>query len=179
MKKIITDCILLFIIGLCVGLLTGLSISPVIQTVLSSILGISIAVVSILSGLESKSENSQNMKLFDYKINIFPLTLLVLGITLGAIGGIYARTHDVLGQNSTVKVEIKKQDKNDISSTVLFSNNYKPEICDIVAIHSGKTLIHELLVVDDSSVNKLIDSLNSNPELVKQKLILECGKLKK
>ena len=179
MKKIITDCVLLFIIGLCVGLLTGLSISPIIQTVLSSILGICIAIVSILSGLESKSANTQNKFFFDYKLNVFPLTLLVVGITLGAIGGIYARTHDVLGRNSTVKVEIKKQDKNDISSTVLFSNNYKPEICDIASIYSGKTLIHELLVVDDSSVNKLIDSLNSNPELVKQKLILECGKLKK
>ncbi len=89
--------ICLGISGFCVGGLTGLSVSPVIGIVLTSILSTLVASTSALAGLEvGQAPAAADQKPpADRRITIDPLpTAIVIGlITVGAITGIWVRTH--------------------------------------------------------------------------------------
>ena len=78
----------LVVAGLGIGWLTGLSVSPVVGTVLTSILG---AVAGVVAGLTIL--DMEKPKLY----NPWPVALLILGIALGSPLGILARTNDLFG----------------------------------------------------------------------------------
>jgi hypothetical protein len=80
-------------IGLAVGWLTGLSLSPVVGQVLGAVLGIAGGIVVSLRTL--KSERPEADKAHILSIDALPAALLIVGIALGAPLGIMARTHEV------------------------------------------------------------------------------------
>ena len=65
----------LFLTAICLGILTGLSVSPVIQTVLTSIFGIVITAISLWIGLDGENKQIGNIPKFN--LNILPLFLFV------------------------------------------------------------------------------------------------------
>lgn len=83
------------VIGLCVGFMTGLSVSPVVQTVLTSVLAIATALVSVLSGMTLKDEEAGRTGRI--AITPMPTVLFMLGLVGGACVGILTRTNDWLG----------------------------------------------------------------------------------
>lgn len=83
------------IIGLGIGWLAGLSVSPVIATVLASLVGIAGGLVAGLRGAGGKT-NIDSARVGHSTIDARPAAVLVLGIALGAPGGIVARTHQLL-----------------------------------------------------------------------------------
>ena len=89
------ESVYILVVGLGVGWLTGLSTSPVIAGVLSSIMGVAAGVVAGLKSIgrsspsASRGQNDQNM------VSALPAALLVLGIALAAPLGILARTYHV------------------------------------------------------------------------------------
>lgn len=80
----------LLITGFGVGWLVGLSVSPVVSIVITSVVGSVAGIVGGLSGLEEQPK---------WKINPWPIALLILGMVLGSVFGIQARTKDWLGTN--------------------------------------------------------------------------------
>jgi len=94
----------ILIIGLGVGWLSGLSISPVIAQVLGALLGIG---GGIVVGMRAyKTPNSEPTEARPTSVDAFPAALLVLGIALGAPLGIIARTHGVFDRGG-FKTELK------------------------------------------------------------------------
>jgi hypothetical protein len=82
------------ITGLCVGWLVGLSVSPVIGTVLGSIMAIAAAAVSVLAGLDPAGSDEKPTRF--HGMDGTPLMLLVLGLALGATAGLWVRANGVL-----------------------------------------------------------------------------------
>lgn len=84
----------LLITGLSIGWLAGLSVSPVIATILASVVGIAGGIVAGARSLSrDDSGGSQTGGLA--QIDARPAAVLVLGIALAAPLGIVARTHGV------------------------------------------------------------------------------------
>lgn len=79
----------LVVAGLGLGWLVGLSLTPVIGAVLTSLLGLVAGVVAGLSVI-----GTDKVKIY----NTWPMALLILGIAVGASAGVLARTNDLLGQ---------------------------------------------------------------------------------
>lgn len=107
---------LLFLAGLGVGCLVGLSISPVVGGVITSLIGVLISVVALLSGFESNRQDTPENeprpeRIIDSakNINTWPITIVILGIVLGAGVGIWVRNHHWLG--SSVSTEILRWEK--------------------------------------------------------------------
>lgn len=89
------------IIGFGIGWLLGLSVSPVVSIVITSVAGVAAAVITVLSGLEGKLTgliaSSEQQISIPSKINPRPLAALIIGLFLGSIVGIQVRTHNLLG----------------------------------------------------------------------------------
>ncbi|MCI5131815.1 MAG: hypothetical protein D3904_09875 [Candidatus Electrothrix sp. EH2] len=102
-KKKIYHAVSLVIIGLGIGWLMGLSISPVVATVLSGILGAVLVLAAVLSGFFYGGNASLIKNISD--VSPVPFAWLMLGIIAGTSLGILVRTHNVLGI-----VSVEKQD---------------------------------------------------------------------
>ena len=84
----------ILVAGLGIGWLSGLSVSPVIATVLTSLVGIA---GGLVAGLRAASSNPGNTNAPDRPsvINAIPAAVLILGIAVGAPLGIAARTYQI------------------------------------------------------------------------------------
>jgi hypothetical protein len=89
------EAVYLLIVGLGVGWLTGLSTSPVIAGVLSSIMGIAGGVVVGLRSIGKDSSSTDVGNNEKSQVSALPAALLVIGIALAAPLGILARTYHV------------------------------------------------------------------------------------
>ena len=90
------------IIGFGIGWLLGLSISPVVSIVITSVTGVAAAVITVMSGLEGKLSglivsSEQQISVSSSKIDSRPRAALIIGLFLGSIVGIQARNHNWLG----------------------------------------------------------------------------------
>lgn len=117
------------VIGAGVGCLVGLSVSPVVSIVVASVIGVAGTVVAALAGVEqrpmviddsdktedsaSKAEKAtghtdppQNLNGERRVVNTVPLAVLVVGIVIGALLGIYGRNQGLLG--STLSIEVSE-----------------------------------------------------------------------
>jgi len=104
-------------IGFGVGWLLGMSASPVLHLVVSSIIALVGAVVGALAGIHAESAvsnqkdtpeppitgngshapDSPKSRLRPLNVNPMPLGVLVVGILVGSCVGVYVRTNDWLG----------------------------------------------------------------------------------
>ena len=83
--------------GLCVGWMVGLSITPLLQTILISLLAVIIAVTSVLVALSFISREDGTPRTTRLGVNPVPVMLLVVGLVIGWSTGVYARTNLWLG----------------------------------------------------------------------------------
>lgn len=165
----------LLIIGCCIGLLTGLSVSPVIQTIISTILTFVISALAILCGVHETDKTKY--RLLKSNIDIVPIGCLVLGLTFGCLGGIFVRTHSLLSlkepippskEEKKVKVEFDQS-----KATVLYAQDV--QVCDIINGYTGTVLVDQLRALGIVRINKIIDSLGEkNPEKIKKELNKLC-----
>ena len=84
------------IAGLGIGWLTGLSVSPVVGTVLA---GIMTAVAGVVAGVASAGTDAARQR-----VNAWPLAILVVGVAFGGPLGIVARSHNIFGDSLHVTV---------------------------------------------------------------------------
>lgn len=71
------------IIGLGIGILAGLSVSPVLSIILTSLMAAAATLAAVLGGYQKDAK--------DRKVNALPLAVLVMFILLGAGCGMYGR----------------------------------------------------------------------------------------
>jgi hypothetical protein len=118
------------ITGIGIGWLMGLSISPVVASVIGALFGIISGGIAALSGVKEAG-------IIKFQVNIWPLSLLVLGITGGAALGVYTRTHDLLGSGTIVNAQTSSpgESRSDTvhSTTVLFSQPGSTECTELLA----------------------------------------------
>jgi hypothetical protein len=81
----------LLVIGFGIGWLTGLSVTPVVAAVLTTLLALASSLVAVLQVIDQRQSGNLPLKL--PSANAGPLAALVTGIAVGATGGIIARTH--------------------------------------------------------------------------------------
>lgn len=110
------------ITGLGVGWLLGLSVSPVVSIVITSVAGAAGAIIAAISGLEGKSSgligpNQQEIPASLQKFSPWPLTIFVIGIIAGSMLGITARNRHWFG--SSVSAEIAQWTKFGITEQVV------------------------------------------------------------
>jgi hypothetical protein len=108
----------ILVIGIGIGWLAGLTVSPVVGGIITSLVGIGAGVVTGLHAVRSgKGENQSNSN--GRHIDARPAALLVLGIALSAPCGIVARTYHVfeplkyqavVGKNQSSSGKTKQSD---------------------------------------------------------------------
>ena len=163
--RIINTVSLLFC-GLSIGWLIGLSISPIIQTIIGSLLAI---ITSLLTLSFSIQEGQIKDKITDKfgTINVLPLALFLVGLSFSATVGIYARTNEWLGVNPESykrKWEMKDKDASGIIKN-LYDKQNKSERTASNTNFSEPVLFNfgedckKMLNIDD--VNILYSMLNS------------------
>ena len=90
----------LVVIGLGIGWLAGLSISPVVSIVITSVIGIAVAVLAALSGVKDEfldpETSPATLRRFLRNVTPVPLAWLVAGLVIGSSIGLWARTHNWL-----------------------------------------------------------------------------------
>ncbi len=194
----ILNIISLLLCGSSIGWLIGLSTSPTIQTVIGSLLAI---ITSILTVLFSLQDGQLKDKISDKLgvINVFPLAAFLIGLSITATIGIYARTNDWFGvnpQSCKRKCELKDKDTsgiikslynelhnqdsketNNINRGVLFNNS---ESCnELLKISDLEILISELQSLGPDW-QSFADSVQNNiPKkeqilMLKQRIIQSC-----
>lgn len=84
----------LFGVGLGIGWLTGLSVSPVVGTVVASLLAVAAGTVTGLQGVRRGKPEGDGPQ--DVWIDARPAALLVLGVAAASTLGVLARTHQLL-----------------------------------------------------------------------------------
>jgi hypothetical protein len=87
-----------FIIGASIGWLAGLSLSPVIATILNSVLSVG---TGLVVGLHSLSSQNTDDRAVGHDVDVRPVALFTLGIAVAASLGIVARTHSLFGPPSS------------------------------------------------------------------------------
>jgi hypothetical protein len=96
----------LLLCGMGVGILTGLSVSPVVNGVLTALLGILSGLLAGAAGLTFRSDPANREQNKDeqsippespFRVDARPCAIFILGIVLGAVSGVIVRTHNWLG----------------------------------------------------------------------------------
>ena len=140
--------------GLSVGWLVGLSVSPVLHLIVESVVGITVAAVSVLVGIkvlpvskgDEPSEGAEevppiNSKLPTLKIDLSPLALFTVSLAVGASLGVFARTNEFLGPRPDILLHRwKGTGLNDTQlKSRLFDTLYPPEKEPSETSPKGKT----------------------------------------
>ena len=111
--------IALVVTGLGIGWLAGLSVSPVVSIVITSITGAAGAVVAALSGLKEDAattdETPKPKEPLRRRIDPIPIGLLAAGLILGSIFGLLARNYHLLG--SDLSAELTKWERAGLAKT--------------------------------------------------------------
>jgi hypothetical protein len=97
MKKYINLFISVWLTGLGVGWLLGLSVSPVLSIIITSITGLTAALITASSGLGEKSR---------WRVDPLPMAIFVTGIIFGSVLGLVARNQNWFGVD--ISTETKK-----------------------------------------------------------------------
>ncbi len=96
--------------GLGIGWLLGLSVSPVVSIVITSVAGVAVAIIAAISGLENKSSgligpDKREIPASQRKISPWPLAMLVIGIVIGSRWGIMARNNSWYGSDLSIEID--------------------------------------------------------------------------
>ncbi len=98
----------LFASGCGVGWMVGLSVSPIVQTLVGSVVALIVTLASGLAGIKASAQDAPSSgqsptpatvggRIFKHSLDPVPIALFVVGLALGSSVGIYARTNNWLG----------------------------------------------------------------------------------
>jgi hypothetical protein len=125
----ITQAIAVFVSGLGIGWLVGLSASPVVSGVIASLLGVAAGVVTTFRGASASSAKS-------FITDARPVAILVVGVALGATVGVTVRTHDLLSPPAKLEQAAQSTVSKDnlISRSVLFAQPGSDECAELLSL---------------------------------------------
>lgn len=157
----------IIVIGIGIGWLIGLSVSPVLNIILTGLVTILAGVLTVLSGISKSDVTTEGVvndkKLVTSKkinINLFPLMWLVIGIVFGSGSGIYIRNIDLMKMN-----EYRKYEKSGISeeefSKLILCRDFSSVECKIYSEGSTSTTTNSANVTTKNSDNNSVNNSNS------------------
>jgi hypothetical protein len=158
------------VIGICCGILLGLSLSPVIDKTLSAIIAFTITLMGIVSGVTIYNQNNNSK----FQVSPVPLSLLLIGIIAGVFIGILMRTHNILGVSNSAQIQIMKdtagKSPKDYSENVTGLHNAFSEPCEIMKPLHGSELKTALESAGDETVNSCLklSSDSTSLEIIKR-----------
>jgi len=185
MKLSITNYAGIIICAVCLGVLTGISVSPVIQSVMTGLITVIVAMLSIAAGINDNATVPASGILGKAKVaNIIPVAFFILFFTAGSFAGIRMRTANMLGDNtqrdmayltyigfSTDEVKEIMRKKyveraanpalQPIEATILFSYLSNEKV-DLIRLKTGKALETELIAMDDPAINSFLRVTNDS-----------------
>lgn len=99
MKNIFVNSIGMLLCGLSLGWLVGMSTTPTIHNIITTLFTFVMTIMGLIAGIELKAGN----KLGDYlnQINLIPIGLFFICLSFGSAVGVYTRTNELLGLNPT------------------------------------------------------------------------------
>jgi hypothetical protein len=95
MKTFLMNLVALILCGGSIGWMVGMSASPIIQGILTTVFSFVIILLGVVAGIESNSV--LKIKTLSKDISLLPIGVFFLFLSLGSAGGIYTRTNDYLG----------------------------------------------------------------------------------
>lgn len=99
------------ITGFGIGILMGLSKSPILAQILVPVLTLFVSLISILSGQSGQTKPDEQGSILGFKnVNILPITALVIGLVLGSLNGLIFQNSDITNPTTW-----HKKDKYDIA----------------------------------------------------------------
>lgn len=106
MNRILNVCAL-FVSGLSIGWMMGMSVSPVVQTTLNTLLTMLVGILSLVAGTQSlvavdADKAHQQWLLYLRKANLLPVGAFLFALSGGSAGGIFTRMNDLLGPSPAV-----------------------------------------------------------------------------
>lgn len=101
----------LTLIGISIGWMIGLSQSPIISGVVSTILAFIISILIAVSGLDYSKNENRNL-ISKVNISLFPIAIFCFFLSISGTMGIYVRTHNYLGINNFQTQDTIKSETN-------------------------------------------------------------------
>ena len=168
------------IIGLGIGWLAGLSVSAIVSTIITSLLGLGAGVVTGLQTIQHKNEDDLKYRIGQY-VDAKPAAILVLGIALAAPCGIMIRTYHVfeppqqgiiasVSQSDSLDIvtlsELLKLVKENQEKGVLFSH-YEEECKQILSYATMKNysvFVEELRDSNIPGAKEMVLKYQNDPE---------------
>lgn len=145
------------IIGLGIGWLAGLSVSPVVSTIISVLLALVASSIAFLTNVNFKKVDKE--QIFDnWHHSIFLMAFLMLGMIVGSLFGIYAREHNILAPSlEELREEEQKALVNDVEYiNSLLKKHMKDDDKDKILKEFIKNQVLSLPL--KTSVSKLVQS---------------------
>ena len=182
---IVLQGLFVFITGLSIGWLSGLSVTPVISAVLASLLGIAGGVAGGLKLFRAKSPSPPE-KTSDAKqgVDAIPIGLLALGIAVGSPLGMMARTHHLFEPEPAVQSASTEQKETDTRCDekkskqdmgVLFLTRKQLKDCErllsMVDYENEEAFVDTMRSVDFKWANRAADEIQDVKTL---KIIVRC-----
>jgi hypothetical protein len=185
MVYVIRNTIGFLLIGLSLGWMVGLSVSPVLQVLISSIITLIASVVTVIVGLKRSESNSSSTnleKLVNRRINVIPMAIFLLSLAIGTTISIYNRTNDKFGlhpnnlvdkwfEDSLSRQRLKEElfrkayldGINDNKQRQFTAGLFRVDTdeCGMLISKSGEELRASLLQISNGRFDSVIKSCNS------------------
>lgn len=166
----------LIVIGICGGIIVGLSVSPIVEKILALLITIVVSLVGLLCGISV--EGSAITK--KARITPAPLSIVMIGFLVGTLSGILMRTNNVLGASiSDIKLSPRMKEMKDSltivnSITGLHASKDKFDCSELDGKH-GADLKFELQKLGDDRINNSLKMADDSVSLEIIKTML-CSK---
>lgn len=183
-SKKFVNALCLLISAVSVGWIAGMSVSPVVDTVVSSLLSVLVAIASLSSGLNDKATAVAERSSFIKQlagINLLSIAVLTAGIVIGSCLGIYTRTHQLLEkQQTSLKItsedNVVSQNRAAAALGVLYS--LPAHACGDIGWRHGADLQRALTAYQNENIIRLVNDCNGNAECLEliKKMVCEYTK---
>lgn len=165
----------LLIAGAGIGYLCGLSVTPVIQVVLTSIVTLAVSAVGILAGIDRSDSGASgaesNSRRTKIKVDVLPISMIVLGIALGASAGIYVRANNFLGWKTAESSEADPVTQARLG--VLYSESI--DFCNSICGEKDESLRDKMELTTNTRLRQLVDSTKTDDlEVLKLYICPKC-----
>lgn len=95
--------IAMFTSGVSIGWLVGMSVAPVVQSTVSTVLALVVGILSLAAGLKELPAlwvDKFPIATYFSRIRLLPMALFLVGLSIGSAWGLYTRTNNLLGPNA-------------------------------------------------------------------------------
>lgn len=156
--------------GVGIGWMTGLSLSPVLESILAPVLTLAVTGAAILSGLQIENKNIPKVK------DLKPVAVLIACIAVGATIGMFTRAYSSYWPT---KPSDTTEDRSEIALG-LFSSPGVGDVCNILIANFNEPMVAMQLAEDHGQLTEIdkdiIISLLKNKDTGKETMREICKK---